>query len=89
MANSCTMKKHCGGFDAYWTNATYPEAVGTPKQIVVFGTHAKARGCYMHILDFLVLRCSLGTPYDIIYKFIGTYNNRCDDAMCGMRYKPN
>ena len=85
MANKANMKKYCGGYDAYWTIDEHPTAdeIGVFKDIEVFGTHNKGTTYNInHILKFQLLRCSEAAN-DFVYKFVGTYNNHCNDAMCG------
>ena len=90
MLNRCPPIMSCGTETAYWTNDMMPTAIGIPSHINVYGSVDLGTGelCKSYIVPAEVVRCSLDTDFDLVYKISNyTYDGKgCSAAFCGMKY---
>ena len=94
LLNTCPPVSSCGTYSPYWSDDVPPTAVGAPATITAYMSDAPARGCKFdppnNNRKLQVMRCSLRTPHDLIYKYIPSgvsgdnYVSDCIDAFCGM-----
>ena len=87
MFNVCPPFKSCGTYAALWTDAVIPMVAG---EVSTINAHTSCDKSWTFQLN--VMRCSLNTDYDIIYKYTGYRNGAltwfdstvCQGAFCGM-----
>ena len=87
MLNVCAPNFSCGTSYPIWTDAVIPMVVGQVSTVDAYAYCDKRVNYQLN-----VMRCSLNTDYDIIYKYTGYYNGRgntwwdssCNHAFCGM-----
>ena len=86
LLNTCPKYFSCGTYKPYWSDDVPPAAVGVPATITaytVYGPH-----CRYNPAKLQVMRCSLNTPHDLIYKYLSMghhkYYTNCRYAFCGM-----
>ena len=88
MLNTCPPEKSCGTWYPIWTDEEAPEDVLSPAAINVYASYYQPGGvsswCKYNTHLVEVMRCSLDTDYDLIYRYIGGYISSCDAAFCGM-----
>ena len=59
-----------------------PTEVGKISTINVYGVYANS--CRALTKPLRVMRCSLSTEYDLVYKYGGQKTDSCSEAFCGM-----
>ena len=85
MLNVCPLLRSCGTYAPLWSDAVIPMLVGEVSNITAYTSCDKR---YKYQLN--VMRCSMNTDYDIIYKYTGyvhgrvTWYGSCLRAFCGM-----
>ena len=90
MLDVCPEAYSCGARGPIWTDEVIPMEVGkmsTINSYDQFGSY-----CKWSTQQLNVMRCSLDTDYDIIYKYTGYidgnnnqwYDSGCQAAFCGM-----
>ena len=88
MLNTCPPQYSCGSRVAIWTDEEVPEDVLSAASITVYGStyisHSTPADCLHFTYQVKVMRCSLDTDYDLIYRYIGVYHTSCEGAFCGM-----
>ena len=83
MLNSCPQPFSCGTMFSMWTDEPMPEEVGQQTLTYAYDVHADY--CKYRATAIFVIRCSLNTDHDYIYKYHGGYiNDTCSSAFCGM-----
>ena len=82
MLNTCPPVLSCGTYHPIWTDEEAPADVFC---IATINTYAvDPNECKKFTHEVQVMRCSLDTEYDLIYRFIGEYRSSCARAFCGM-----
>ena len=89
MLNKCPRIHSCGSNLSYWTNDVMPKAVGIATNIYVYSSASKdgTVSCKKYSLKAQVMRCSLKTDHDFVYKFndeLEDDEDLCAAAFCGM-----
>ena len=85
MLDRCVVRNSCGAAAPKWSNAVIPMVLGKVFTVDAYTGYDKR---LTYKLD--VMRCSLNTDFDIIYKYTGYLNggfvwfNSCQGAFCGM-----
>ena len=83
LLNTCPTYESCGTTDPVWADEVMPEEVGKP--LLIYAYQVRFNLCQGRTLPLLVMRCSLDTDYDYIYKYPGEYVTKtCAIAFCGM-----
>lgn len=83
MLNTCPETQSCGTKIPYWTNDTMPTAVGVATKVTAYGVDS-SNNCHAYRLEIEVIKCSLTTDYDFIYRQPHAYFGICNRAFCGM-----
>ena len=88
MLNICPLYISCGTAWPLWTDEEVPEDVLLLATINVYASYYKTGDpsykCKTVTYQAEVIRCSLDTDYDLIYRYIGNYVGTCNMAFCGM-----
>ena len=93
MLNKCPKNHSCGANLPYWTDAAMPSDVGVPTNITVYGSWSDdySSNCKLHTAQVEVMRCSMSTDHDFIYRYTGVnsryntaYPSTCYLAFCGV-----
>ena len=82
MLNTCPPVKSCGTYNGIWTDEETPANVLSIATINAYG--AGNGNCKKYPYKVQVMRCSLDTEYDLIYRYDGEYKDTCFRAFCGM-----
>ena len=96
LLNTCPLYRSCGTDWPYWSDDVPPTAVGVPATITAYVSYAPDESFCKYDPTHLnkklqVIRCSLSTPHDLIYKYIPSgvgddvYQDTCSEAFCGMK----
>ena len=95
LLNTCPLYLSCGTLAPYWSDDVPPTAVGIPATITAYVSFAPNNICKYDPTNYnrklQVMRCSLSTPHDLIYKYIPSgvgidvYQDTCNKAFCGMK----
>ena len=80
MLNFCAPVKCCGAYHLIWTDEEVPADVFSLAAINTFAVDFDESKEFTH--EVQVMRCSVDTEYDLIYKHIGEYKN--NNAFCDM-----
>ena len=83
MLNFCPPMRSCGTYFPMWTDEEAPAEVLSLATISAYGRYYDV-DCKHYIFDVQVMRCSLDTDYDLIYRLNGDYMSACGFAFCGM-----
>ena len=97
MLDRCPEKYSCGTEIPIWTDEKMPQVVGVETIVNAYGVEEVkesgflglfgsriTRYCKQYPMKLKVMRCSLDTPHDFIYK-PGVYvKNPCAEGFCGM-----
>ena len=81
MLNTCPKDNSCGASLPMWTDEAMPVEIGKESLIYAYEV---AILCKIQARAILVMRCSLDTDHDYIYKYQGEYVDTCSSAFCGM-----
>ena len=82
MLDSCPKYLSCGTNIPYWTNQRMPQEVGVETAVKVYGVLAD--NCRWFTASIQVMRCSIKTANDFIYRQTTNYSYPCGEAFCGM-----
>ena len=98
LLNTCPPEYSCGTAAPYWSDDVPPTEVGVPATITAYLSNIPFPSCRtlpaLFNRKLQVIRCSLNTPHDLIYKYtpsgIGDFdfyidNSTCRFAFCGMK----
>ena len=95
LLNTCPLRHSCGTWYPYWSDDVPPTAVGVPATIIAYMSATYSDDCKFYPEEYSrklqVMRCSLSTPHDLIYKYIPSgvgrdvYKDTCLYAFCGMK----
>ena len=71
----CPLYLSCGTVRAYWTDDDAPTTIGVPATINVYLSVSDdySTDCKYTAKLAEVMRCSLSTDHDLIYRYNGTY----------------
>ena len=88
MLNTCPPYFSCRALYPIWTDEEAPADILSLATINVYGS-AHGHGlpssfCKQYTYQVEVMRCSLDTDYDLIYRYVGDYKNQCNSTFCGM-----
>ena len=94
LLDTCPPLYSCGALVPYWSDDVPPTEVGVPSTITAYLSFAPSASCKYNPRKYnrklQVIRCSLSTPHDLIYKYIPSgvgddvYISKCSMAFCGM-----
>ena len=89
MLNTCPPEYSCGVASPIWTDEDAPEDVLSPATITAYVSayepgYTAPSDCMYNSLQVQVMRCSLDTEYDLVYRYIGRYFSLCYIGFCGM-----
>ena len=89
MLDTCPPKYSCGTVFPIWIDKEAPEDVLSPATVNVYSSASTSgptsSNCKYITYPVEVMRCSLDTDYDLIYRYIGDYTTQtCARAFCGM-----
>ena len=88
MLNTCPPSYSCGAIAPIWTDKEAPDDVLLPATITVYLSVYEpgepSDYCKLLTSQVQVMRCSLDSDYDLIYRYIGDYEPTCSLAFCGM-----
>jgi hypothetical protein len=82
MLHSCPKCKSCGTYHPFWTDAAMPSVIGAETTVDVYGV--VRTDCKSITRQAKVMRCSLDTPHELIYKQTRDFTYACNEAFCGM-----
>ena len=82
MLDTCPPIESCGAYHPIWTDEKAPADVLSTATIDTYGVGPNDCKKFAH--EVQVMRCSLDTEYDLIYRYIGEYFPTCGRAFCGM-----
>ena len=83
MADTCPQPNSCGTRYPIWSDEEPPEEILTISTINAYTV--SSGDCKSSTLAVEVMRCSLDTDDDIIYRFTGSYlHSSCEYAFCGV-----
>ena len=95
LLTTCPPLYSCGTASPYWSDDVPPTAVGVPATITAHTSfaskHHSKHKSKQYNRKLQVMRCSLSTPHDFIYKYIPSgvgrdvYRDTCWYAFCGMK----
>ena len=81
--NTCPKDHSCGTHSPVWTNASMPVEVG--KLSFIYAYRVLGGDCTFRELPLEVIRCSMDTDCDYIYRYSADYiTGTCSIAFCGM-----
>ena len=85
MANTCPKMHSCGTINPIWSDEEPP-----PDALIISNMLAYLvdwNNCRSQTLALEVMRCSLESEYDLIYKYLGPYQpQNCASAFCSTGY---
>ena len=91
MLNTCLPRLSCGARLPIWTDEDAPDEVLSPATVNVYASsyrhgypQSECKNFTFNTYQVQVMRCSLDTDYDLIYRYIGDYYDECARAFCGM-----
>ena len=88
MLNTCPPTYSCGTGYPLWTDEEAPDDKLSPATIDVYGSNYKPGDppshCNLDTYHVEVMKCSLDTDYDLIYRYIDRDFIVCAGAFCGM-----
>ena len=86
MLNTCPPMYSCGTIYPMWTDEEMPEDVLSAATInaSAYAIGDPSSNCKHFTFQVEVMRCSLDTDYDLIYRYIRDYRSECLGAFCGM-----
>ena len=82
LLDSCLKSFSCGAIYPMWTDEKMPTAVGVEATVKVFGVYQN--NCKDNSRYIKVMRCSLDSAFDLIYKQTTDDSFDCGQAFCGM-----
>ena len=86
MLNKCPRGYSCGTSLPVWTDEPMPTIIGIPTIITAYGSASLnyITKCKIFTTQVEVMRCSLTTDHDLIYRYRGIHVDSCSTAFCGM-----
>ena len=82
MANTCPDMNSCGTIDPIWSDEEPPEDIWTMSTMNAYINGWS--GCKSETITIQVMRCSLESDHDLIYRYTGPYySSDCQTGFCG------